>query len=317
MSSVLRVPQTAILPASQTTGRTARETMQHAGPRELLTQSFLRFRYGDGFSHARALALQLALAMIPLVIAFVGLSTTLGTTNLGETLRRALLALTPGSSGDAVSQSLSKPPGGHGGQVALYAGLGTALLALTTAMGQVERGANRIYGIRRDHPGPVKYGRAALLALIGGVPALLGFLVVIAGGALADAVQVVYGSGRTTVLVLRWPVGVLLLLGALAVMVARAPRRTQPGRDWLLVGSGFSLVLWLGFSVLLATYLHSSGSFGAVYGPLTGVMALLLWCQLTAIALLFGIAVGAQVEAFRGGLPEAVGVDPELLLATS
>ena len=317
MSSVLRVPQTAILPESQTTGRTARQTMQNAGPRALLTQSFLRFRYGDGFSHARALALQLALAMIPLVIAFVGLSTTLGTTNLGETLRRALLALTPGSSSDAVSQSLSQPPGGHGGQVALYAGLGTALLALTTAMGQVERGANRIYGIRRDHPGPVKYARAALLALIGGVPALLGFLVVIAGGALADAVQVVYGSGRTTVLVLRWPVGVLLLLGALAVMVARAPRRTQPGRDWLLVGSGFSLVLWLGFSILLATYLHSSGGFGAVYGPLTGVMALLLWCQLTAIALLFGIAVGAQVEAFRGGLPEAVGVDPELLLATS
>ena len=317
MSSVLRVPQTAILPESQTTGRTVRQTMQNAGPRALLTQSFLRFRYGDGFSHARALALQLALAMIPLVIAFVGLSTTLGTTNLGETLRRALLALTPGSSSDAVSQSLSQPPGGHGGQVALYAGLGTALLALTTAMGQVERGANRIYGIRRDHPGPVKYARAALLALIGGVPALLGFLVVIAGGALADAVQVVYGSGRTTVLVLRWPVGVLLLLGALAVMVARAPRRTQPGRDWLLVGSGFSLVLWLGFSILLATYLHSSGGFGAVYGPLTGVMALLLWCQLTAIALLFGIAVGAQVEAFRGGLPEAVGVDPELLLATS
>ena len=317
MSSVLRVPQTAILPESQTTGRIVRQTMQNAGPRALLTQSFLRFRYGDGFSHARALALQLALAMIPLVIAFVGLSTTLGTTNLGETLRRALLALTPGSSSDAVSQSLSQPPGGHGGQVALYAGLGTALLALTTAMGQVERGANRIYGIRRDHPGPVKYARAALLALIGGVPALLGFLVVIAGGALADAVQVVYGSGRTTVLVLRWPVGVLLLLGALAVMVARAPRRTQPGRDWLLVGSGFSLVLWLGFSILLATYLHSSGGFGAVYGPLTGVMALLLWCQLTAIALLFGIAVGAQVEAFRGGLPEAVGVDPELLLATS
>jgi hypothetical protein len=46
-------------------------------------------------------------------------------------------------------------------------------------------------------------------------------------------------------------------------------------------------------------------------------MALLLWCQLTAIALLFGIAVGAQVEAIRGGLPEAVGVDLKLLLATS
>ena len=312
MSSVTRVPQTATLPDSQLTGRTAVETMRNAGARSLLTQSFLRFRYGDGFSHARALALQLALAVIPLVIAFVGLSSTIGTSRLGETLRRTLLALTPGASGDAVSRSLSRPPGGDGGKVALVAGLVTALLALTTAMGQVERGANRIYGVRRDSPGPVKYGRAALLALIGGTPALLGFLLVIAGGGLADAVQQVYGGGRSAVLVLRWPLGGLLMLGALSVMFARAPRRTQPRRGWLLVGAGVALVLWLGFSILLATYLHTSSGFGNVYGPLTGVMALLLWCQVTAIALLFGIAVGAQLEALRGGLTEAVAVDPEL-----
>lgn len=315
MSSVNKVPQTAVLPPERTTGRSALVTVQHAGARGLLTQSFIRFRYGDGFSHARALALQIALAVIPLVIAFVGLSDTIGTTRLGETLRRTLLALTPGSPGDAVSSSLSRPPHGAGSQVALYAGLVTALLALTTAMGQVERGANRIYGIRRDNPGPVKYGRAALLAVIGGIPAVLGFLLLIAGGALADAVQVVYGGGRTTVLVARWPLGILLMLGAISVMIARAPRRNQPGRTWLLTGAVVSLALWLLFSLLLAGYLHNSSSFGAVYGPLTGVMALLLWSQLTAIALLFGIAVGAQVEALRGGVTEAAALDPELFSA--
>lgn len=312
MSSVTRVPQTATLPTSQLTGRGVVQTMRHAGPRRLLTESFLRFRYGDGFSHARALALQLALAVIPLVIAFVGLSSTIGTSRLGETLRRTLLALTPGSSSDAVSGSLSRPMHGAGGRVALVAGLVAAVLALSTAMGQVERGANRIYGVRRDNRGPVKYGRAVLLTLIGGIPALLGFLLVIAGGALADAVQRVYGGGRTLVLVTRWPLGGLLMLLALSVMVARAPRRTQPGLSWLLMGAGVALVLWLGFSVLLAAYLHSSSSFGTVYGPLTGVMALLLWCQLTALALLFGIAMGAQVEALRGGVESAVGIDPEL-----
>ena len=33
--------------------------------------AFARFRYGDGFSHSRALALQLCLAFIPLVIGAV------------------------------------------------------------------------------------------------------------------------------------------------------------------------------------------------------------------------------------------------------
>src|SRR3712207_7709566 len=41
--------------------------------------------------------------------------------------------------------------------VALWLGLGFALLNLSSAMGQIERGANRIYGIERDRPLPRKY----------------------------------------------------------------------------------------------------------------------------------------------------------------
>jgi hypothetical protein len=40
------------------------------------------------------------------------------------------------------------------GQLALWLGLPAAIVALTTAMGQIERGANRIYGIERDRAGP-------------------------------------------------------------------------------------------------------------------------------------------------------------------
>ena len=315
MSSVTRVPQTAALAPDRVLPGSPWDVARRAGVRPLLTQSFLRFRYGDGFSHARALALQLALAVIPLVIALVGLSATVGSSKAGEVLRRTLLTLSPGASGDAVRSSLSRPPGGAGGPVALVVGLVAAVLALSTAMGQVERGANRIYGIRRDHPGPVKYGRAVVLAVLAGVPALLGFLVLIAGGALADAVQRVYGSGQDAVQVLRWPVGAGLMLLALSGMVARAPRRQQPSRSWLLVGAVVALLLWLVFSLLLATYLGASKAFGTIYGPLTGIMALLLWSQLTALALLFGIAVGAQLEAVRGGMPGAVAADPELFSA--
>ena len=41
-----------------------------------MKDAFVRFRYGDGFSHSRALALQLVLSLIPLGIAFIGLSST-------------------------------------------------------------------------------------------------------------------------------------------------------------------------------------------------------------------------------------------------
>jgi uncharacterized BrkB/YihY/UPF0761 family membrane protein len=50
----------------------------------------------------------------------------------------------------------------------------------------------------------------------------------------------------------------------------------------------------------------SSDAFGATYGALTGIMALLLWANLTGVALFLGIAFGAQLEARRVGVPDPV-----------
>ncbi|WP_146173757.1 hypothetical protein [Saccharothrix carnea] len=63
--------------------RMAWQTLRKHGGVTLVKDAFVRFRYGDGFSHARALGLQISLAAIPLVIAFVGLSRTLDT-SLGQ-----------------------------------------------------------------------------------------------------------------------------------------------------------------------------------------------------------------------------------------
>jgi uncharacterized BrkB/YihY/UPF0761 family membrane protein len=44
----------------------------------LVRDAFIRFRYGDGFSHSRAFALQLCLAVVPFLIALTGLISDLG-----------------------------------------------------------------------------------------------------------------------------------------------------------------------------------------------------------------------------------------------
>jgi uncharacterized BrkB/YihY/UPF0761 family membrane protein len=46
-----------------------------------------------------------------------------------------------------------------------------------------------------------------------------------------------------------------------------------------------------------------SSTFGKTYGPLAGIVALMLWALLASISLLFGGAIGAQLEAVRGGRP--------------
>jgi uncharacterized BrkB/YihY/UPF0761 family membrane protein len=53
-----------------------------------------------------------------------------------------------------------------------------------------------------------------------------------------------------------------------------------------------------------------SGSFGQIYGPLAGIVALLLWALMSATALLYGAAVCAQLEACRAGVEDPVQEDP-------
>ncbi len=316
MPSVARVPQTRTMSFADTTSDDAREVLRHYGRLHLVKSSFVRFRYGDGFSHARALGLQLVLSLIPLGIAFIGLSSTIHAQRLGRVLREVLLRITPGSTDEIVQKTLDQGSGqaGSAGRLALWAGLAVALLALTTSMGQVERGANRIYGIERDRPALQKYGRAVLMALSAGLLSIIGFLIIVAGGTVGDVLAQTYhwqGFGLHVWQALRFPVGVLLAFGAFAIIVEKAPRRRQPGWSWVGIGAGVSLVLWIVFTYALSLYVAKSGSFGSTYGPLTGVMALLLWAYLTSIALFLGIAFAAQLEAVRAGVRDADPGDPE------
>jgi hypothetical protein len=71
-----------------------------------------------------------------------------------------------------------------------------------------------------------------------------------------------------------------------------------------------SLSLWLLFTGLLALYVAEGASFGTTYGPLTGIFALLLWANLSSVALFLGVAFAAQLEAVRAGVPAPASADP-------
>ena len=316
MSSVTRVPQTALMHEGDLSADDARETLRVYGRLRLVRDAFVRFRYGDGFSHSRALGFQLVLALIPLGIAFVGLSATIHTRGLGKVLREVLLRVTPGSTDQIVRRTLEhgQQSAGDGGQVALWAGLAVAVVALTTSMGQIERGANRIYGIQRDRPAFRKYRRALLMACSAGLLSLVGFLIVVAGKTVGTVLASTYHWGDTRLELwnlARYPVGILVAFGAFTLILERSPRRRQPGWSWIAIGAGVSLVLWVVFTYALSLYVQQSSSFGSTYGPLTGVMALLLWAYLTSIAMFLGVAFCAQLEAVRAGVRDPEFGDPD------
>lgn len=306
MTTARTVPVTTEMDGDELDALDAWHLARRHGLRAIVVESFVRFRYGDGFTSSRALALQACLAVVPFLLALTGLASDIDEERPAAVVAHVVDSLSPGAGdSDALASAVEASDESElAGEIALAFGLGFALLSMTTAMAQVERGANRIYGIRRDRAALAKYGRAAVLTAVLALPVGLGFLMIVGGGAFGDAMAQSYGwSDRTvdTWNVLRWPAGLALLVLTIAVLLDHAPRRRQPALSWLALGSGVAVLLSALATGGLAAYVSLSGSFGSVYGPLAGVFALLLWALLSSIAFFYGTAVCAQLEALRSG----------------
>lgn len=314
MTTARLVPVTVEMDGDELDAEDAWHAVRRLGLRRLLVDSFVRFRYGDGFSSSRALALQAAMGVVPFVLALTGLAVDLDAERPARLVALVVGAISPGSGdGDALASALEGGTDEVAGEVALVGGLLLAVLSMTTAVAQVERGGNRIYGIRRDRPALAKYGRAGVMTALLAVPVGVGFVLLVGGGALADGLVDVYGwdpGTARTLEVLRWPVGLALLVVTIAVLFDHAPRRRQPGLSWLALGSGLTVAATLAATGLLAAYVRLSPAFGDVYGPLAGVVALLAWTLASSVALFYGLAVCAQLEAAHAGQRDPADDDP-------
>jgi membrane protein len=89
---------------------------------------------------------------------------------------------------------------------------------------------------------------------------------------------------------------VVLVGGTTALLYRYGPCRRKPPRRVLLHGSLLSTALWLIASVGLSFYVSHLASFGATYGPLGAVVAIMLWFYFSAYAVLLGAELNAQLE---------------------
>lgn len=299
MSTASVVPETRGL-----SGEDAWTTLRRVGRRRLIIDAFKRMRVSDGFSHARSLAFLTSLIAVQGTIAVVGLAAVLGRTELSEVVVTAIRRAVPGPAGQVLTAAVAQAS--HNGTAhrwpALVLGLIGSLVTATTAFGQVERGLNRLYGVEQDRPSVQKYGRAFVLALTAGGLTTLAFVCVALG---RDLIVTLHAGHLSTVWnAVRWPLGFVMIGAAVTIVLHACPRRCQPQLSWLAFGAGLSVVLWVLVTAALGLFFHLSASFGDTYGPLAGIVALMLWAVFTAIAVLYGAAVCAQLEAVREGRPQ-------------
>ena len=296
MSTANPVPETWEL-----TGDAARETLKRTGTRRLVRDSLRRFRVADGFSHARSAAYLVTLVFLQGIIALVGLANAAGKGGISDLIVRTMQTVVPGPASSALTDAVKQAnkAGSSHRYLALTLGLAGASVTGTTLMGQIERALNRIYGIEQDRPTRQKYLHAFALALSVGVLVIAAFAALALGRAIGASISST--SAATVWSVVRWPLALVSLAAAIALMFRHAPKRHQPAWSWLAFGAGVSVILLMVVTVGLDLLFRLSSTFGKTYGPLASIVALMLWAMLASIALLLGAAITAQLEAVRAG----------------
>ena len=174
-------------------------------------------------------------------------------------------------------------------------GLGVSLWSANAAMKSLFDTLNIVYG-EEEKRGFVKLNAISLLFTVGGIL----FVVAALGAIVVIPVALKYiGLSEVADLLLRlgrWPAMFVVLTLALAVIYRYGPSREAPRWRWITWGSALAAILWLGISALFSWYASSFGNFNETYGSLGAVIGFMTWLWISAIVILLGAELDAEME---------------------
>ncbi|ANZ38715.1 ribonuclease [Lentzea guizhouensis] len=260
---------------------------------------------------AAALTYYAVLSLFPGLIVLTSLLALMGETTTQELLKY-VGEVAPGEAGDLIKSSIEELQKSSSAASLLgIIGLLTAFWTASGYLGAFMRAANAVYDVEEGRPIwktiPLRLGLTLGSVVL--ISLTLGALVLTGG--VADTVGNWIGLGDTVVTVwdvVKWPVILLLVSLAFAVLYWAAPNVRQPGFRWVTPGSLLAIVLWALATVGFAIYVANFASYNKTYGSLGGVIVFLVWLWISNIAVLLGAEFDAELE--RGRRIEE-GADPE------
>jgi membrane protein len=249
---------------------------------------------------AAALSYYAFLAIPAVLLVAVGVFTQVAGPDTIESMMERLEGIVPEESISLLSDSLERAVENQsGGIVLIVVGFLLALWTASGAMNALMRGLNRVYDVEETRG----FARQRLvgLAMLGCLLLAFGlaFGLLVLGGPLSDWVG---GALDAEGLVgwlwwaLQWPVLVGALLAAFAAVLYLGPNVELRRWTFLTPGAWVALVVWLLASGLFALYVSFFGSYNKAWGSLAGVIIMLTWLWLSALALLLGAEVNAVAD---------------------
>jgi membrane protein len=181
------------------------------------------------------------------------------------------------------------------GDAKLGFGLGVALWSANAGMKAIIDALNVVYD-EKEKRGFIKLNLVSLaftLAALASVLLAVGVVVIL------PLILGYIGLSSVSSLLLRllrWPVLLALIIVGLAGLYRYGPSRKEPRWQWLTVGSVFAAVAWMVSSALLSWYLANFANHDATYGSLGAAIGLMMWMWISAIVILLGAELNAEIE---------------------
>jgi membrane protein len=130
--------------------------------------------------------------------------------------------------------------------------------------------------------GTIVFVLVAMVAVVA-LPVALSFI------GLSDAVDLLLR-------LVRWPVLLLVMTLFLACIYRYGPSREHARWQWVSWGSAFAAVIWVLVSAGFSYYVANFGSYNQTYGSLGAAIGFMTWIWISAIVVLVGAELNAEME---------------------
>lgn len=252
---------------------------------------------------AAALTYYSVLSIFPALLALVSL---LGIFGQAEKTTTAFLEIArgfaPAETVEAIRQPIEQLSSSSAAGLTLVIGLLTALWSASGYVGAFGRAMNRIYEIDEGRPFIKLRGTMLAVTIATVLIVVLLAAMLVLSGPVAESIGSAIGLGGAVLTawnILKWPVILLLVVLAIAILYYATPNVKQPKFRWMSLGSLIALVIFLLASLAFAFYVANFSSYNRTYGAIGGVIISLLWLWILNLSLLFGAEFDAEMERGR------------------
>jgi membrane protein len=246
---------------------------------------------------AAQLAYYFFLALFPALLFLVAVISFMPVNGLLDAITAMLARIAPGEVLSIIQDQILKIADNKSTGLLTLGMLGT-IWSCSSGMTAIVDTLNQAYDVQESRP----WWKVRLLA-VGLTIALASFIVfsmalVLVGPTLAEKVAVWAHMGPVftwTWKILQWPVVFALVTLAIALVYYFAPDAQQ---DWVYItpGSILATTLWLIISLAFKFYIANFTSYTATYGFIGGAIVLMLWFYVSALAVLVGAELNAEIE---------------------